>query len=103
MGVDDAWKCRGYGELVGSWSSFSCSGGLCISTGDLSAAASPTGQPRPAVRPSLTPKAELTSPAVGWLMNPNDAIVGGKVEGGNTLALEEAYAAPGTMRIIIIN
>ena len=76
MGVDEACKCKGYGVLIaviGSRGSFSRSGGLGRSTGDPSAAASPTGQPRPTIKPSLTGKE--VSPAAGWLMNPNDAIV----------------------------
>lgn len=96
MGVDEAWKCKGCGKLIESLGSFSCCGGLDTKTGDLSATESPTGQPRPAANPSLTGTAELprASPPVGGLMNPNDVIVGGNVEDGNALALEEAYAAP---------
>jgi len=94
MGVDEAWKCKGCGnESLGS---FSRCGGLGTKTGDLSAAESPTGQPRPAGNPSLTGTAELPRPStpVEGVMNPNDVIVGGNVEDGNALALEEAYAAP---------
>ena len=96
MGVDEAWKCKGCGILIESLGSFSCCGGLGTKTGDLSAAESPTGQPRPAANPSVTGTAEFptVSPPVEVLMNPNDVIVGGNVEVGNALALEEAYAAP---------
>lgn len=96
MGVDEAWKCKGCGILIESLGSFSCCGGLGTKTGDLSAAESPTGQPRPAANPSVTGTAELpkASPPMEGLMNPNDVIVGGNVEVGNALALEEAYAAP---------
>lgn len=96
MGVDEAWNCNSCGILIESRRSFSRCGGLGSKTGDLSAAASPTGQPRPAVNPSLTGTAELpwVLPAVDWLMNPNDVILGGNDEDGNALALEEAYAAP---------
>ena len=96
MGVDEAWTCKGCGILIESLTSFSRCGGLGSETGDLSAAESPTGQPRPAANPSLTGTPELpgASPPVEGLMNPNDVIVGGNVEDGNALALEEAYAAP---------
>lgn len=96
MGVDEAWKCNRCGILIESLRSFSRCGGLGCKTGDLSAAESPTGQPRPAANPSLTGTAELprVSPPVEGLINPNDVIVGGNVEDGNALALEEAYAAP---------
>ena len=96
MGVDEAWKCNRCGILIESRSSFSRCGGLGSKIGDLSAAASPTGQPRPAVNPSLTGSAELpwVLPAVDWLINPNDVILGGNEVDGNALALEEAYAAP---------
>ena len=96
MGVDEAWKCKGCGILNESLGSLSRCGGLGTETGYLSAAESPTGQPRPAANPSLTGATELPrpSPPVEGLINPNDVIVGGNVEDGNTLALEEAYAAP---------
>lgn len=103
MGVDEAWKCKGCGILIESQNSFIRSGGLGSRTGDLSAAASPTGQPRPAVSPSLEGKAEepWMVPPMDWLKNPNDVMDGGNVEDGKALALEEAYAAPANHTIKI--
>ena len=88
IGVDEAWKCEGWGVLIVSGSSSCCSGEVGNKVGDLSAAASPTGQPRPAVSPSLAGKVALSwLPTVfGWWMNPNDAIV----DDGGALALEDA-------------
>ena len=92
IGVDEAWKCEGWGVLIVSWSSSCCSGEVGNKVGDLSAAASPTGQPRPAVSPSLAGKVALSwLPTVfGWWMNPNDVIVAGNVDDGGALALEDA-------------
>lgn len=96
MGVDEAWKCRECGIVTESCNLFIQSGGLGDRTGDLSAAASPTGQPLPAVRPSLAGKEEVPwkFPPMDWLTNPNDMIDGGNVEDGKELAEEDAYAAP---------
>ena len=94
--MDEDWNCKECGIVTESSNSLIHSGGLEGRTGDRSAAASPTGHPLPAVRPSLTGKEEVPRklPPVDWLMNPNDVIDGGNVEDGNELALEEAYAAP---------